>query len=247
MHTNKLTIFTFILAIVALVIALYSGIRSYTCYGCGNQDTFNVKVEEGIDAYVKKQQEAAAAAQAPAAPTEPVEVSVDNDPMKGDKNAPITMIEFSEYQCPYCKRYVDQTLDQIKEKYIDTGKVKYVFRDFPLGFHEHAKNAAIAAECAREQGGDDTYWEYHDVLFKNSPNLAVDQLKQYAVDLGLNASKFSSCLDSEKYANEIDADIADGSAAGVRGTPAFFINGRLVSGAQPYENFETIIEEELAK
>jgi protein-disulfide isomerase len=244
MHTNKLTIFTFILAIVALVIALYSGIRSYTCYGCGNQDTFNVKVEEGIDAYVKKQQEAAAAAQAPAAPTEPVEVSLDDDAVKGDSNAPVTIVEFSDFQCPYCGRYSTQTFPEINENYIKTGKVKYVFRDFPLGFHQNAKPAALAAECVKEMGGDDAYWKFHDTLFSNQGSLDADSLKKFASDLGYD---IANCLDSEKYADEVDADMADGSAAGVRGTPAFFINGRLVSGAQPYENFETIIEEELAK
>ena len=244
MDTNKKwTNITLTVAVVALVLSLYTVISSAQFYA---EDNFNAKVEEGIDAYVKKQQEAAMAAQAPA-PTEPVEVSIDDDAVKGDKNAPVTIVEFSEYQCPYCKRYVDQTFVQIKENYIDTGKVKYVFRDFPLGFHEHAKNAAIAAECAREQGGDDMYWEYHDVLFENSPNLAVDQLKQYATDLGLSTSKFNSCLDNEEYADEVDADMKEGSGYGVRGTPGFFINGRLISGAQPYESFEKIIEEELSK
>ena len=248
MINNKYFVVLTILSVLAISISLYAGVKTLTCYGCTGEEQFNQKVESGIEAYVKKQQEAAMAAQAAAnAPSKPVDVSIGDSPMKGDKNAPVTIVEFSEYECPFCKRYVDDAFVQIKEKYIDTGKVRYVFKDFPLSFHQHAENAAIAAKCAREQCGDDMYWDYHDILFENSPNLSADHLKQYAVELNLNTSDFNACLDSKKYADEVNKDFKEGQSYGVQGTPAFFINGKLLSGAQPFSSFENIIEQELAK
>jgi protein-disulfide isomerase len=239
---QKLTITALVLAVVSLAASIYAGIGSYSLKASLlNADSFNTKVEEGINAYVKKQQ---AAQNAPAAPTKPVDVSVDNDAVEGDANAPVTIVEFSDFQCPYCGRYATQTYPQIKDKYIKTGKVKYVFRDFPLGFHENAKPAAIAAECVREKGGDDAFWKYHDTLYSNQGTLTADNLKKYASDLGYD---IASCLDSQKYADEVDADMKDGQSYGVRGTPAFFINGTLLSGAQPFSAFETAIEAELSK
>ncbi len=173
-----------------------------------------------------------------------IEVSVDDDPVRGSENAPVTIIEFSEYQCPFCERFFRQTLPQIEENYIKTGKVKYVFRDFPLGFHQNAQKAAEASECADEQG---KFWEYHDKLFENQNALEVSSLKQYANDLGLNEVEFNNCLDSGEMASEVEKDFTDGSQYGVSGTPAFFINGIELVGAQPYNAFEQIIEQELNK
>ena len=173
-----------------------------------------------------------------------VDVSADDDPVKGSESAPVTIIEFSEYQCPYCKRFFDQTLSLIEDNYIETGKVKYVFRDFPLSFHEYAQKAAEASECADEQ---DKFWEYHDKLFENQNALSVENLKQYARDLGLDTTRFDSCLDSGAMASEVQKDLDDGSEYGVSGTPGFFINGIKVVGAQPYSAFEEIIEQELNK
>ena len=241
-HAHKWLVLAVALSIVAIAASLYAGFNANKCKTTlADEDTFNAKVETGIQAYIKKQQEAA---QPPAAPTEPVEVSIDDDPIKGDVDAPVTIIEFSEYECPYCKKYVDETLNQINEKYIKTGKVKYVFRDFPLGFHQHAKPAAMAAECVRDEDGDEAYWEYHDTLFANRTALDNDNLKKYASDMGID---IADCLDNEDFAEEVEKDMADGQKYGVRGTPAFFINGRLVSGAQPFANFEKVIEEELSK
>ncbi len=175
---------------------------------------------------------------------ENVNVSIDDDPVKGSENALVTIIEFSEYQCPFCKRFFEQTLPQIEENYIETGKVRYVFRDFPLSFHQYAQKAAEASECADEQG---KFWEYHDKLFENQDALDINSLKQYAKDLGLDTAKFSSCLDSGKMASEVEKDFTDGSEYGVGGTPGFFINGIKVVGAQPYSVFEEIIEQELNK
>jgi protein-disulfide isomerase/plastocyanin len=175
---------------------------------------------------------------------EAVEVSMDDDAVKGDVNAPVTIIEFSDFECPFCGKYVAETYPQIVKDYIETGKVKYVFRDFPLDFHPSAQKAAEAAECAGEQG---KYWEMHDVLFENQDALGVDTLKMYAVSLGLDTVEFDNCLDSGAMAEEVLADLADGQAYGVSGTPGFFINGKLLSGAQPFEAFKQEIEAALVE
>ncbi len=170
-----------------------------------------------------------------------VNVSADDDPVKGDSNAKITIIEFSDFECPFCQK-VEPTLKKIMDKY--AGKVKLVYRDFPLAIHKNAQKAAEASQCADEQG---KFWDYHGLLYANQKALTIADLKKYAVDLKLDATKFNECLDSNKFADEVKKDLADGEAAGVDGTPAFFINGRKIVGAQPYEAFEKIIEEELKK
>jgi len=179
----------------------------------------------------------------PTQPTGPIEVSEDDDPVKGDKDAPVTIIEFSDYECAFCGRYSAQTYHEIIEKYVDTGKAKYVFRDFPLGFHQNAQKAAEASECADDQG---KFWEYHDILFLNQGALSINDLKGYASDLSLDTSKFDSCLDSGKYASEVRKDLADGGKAGISGTPSFIINGQKLVGAQPFSAFEQAIEAALA-
>ncbi|MFN7964554.1 MAG: thioredoxin domain-containing protein [Acidobacteriota bacterium] len=168
-------------------------------------------------------------------------VSVDNDPGQGPADAPITMIAFSDYQCPFCKR-VEPTVHDVLAKY--PGKIRYVFRDYPLSFHQFAQKAGEAAGCADEQG---KFWEMHEKLFANNTALAVDNLKQYAKDLGLNADQFNQCLDGGKRAQEVSEDFNAGNLAGVSGTPAFFINGRFINGAVPLENFTEVIDEELAR
>lgn len=180
-----------------------------------------------------------------------VEVSVDDDPMLGRKNAPVTIIEFSDFQCPFCRTFWNETLSLLKSNYIDTGKARFVYRDFPLSFHPSAHAAAEAGECADEQG---KYWPMHDKIFSEQNKLgqgtvefSVADLKKWAAAVGLNAGNFNQCLDSGKYRAEVDKDIADGSAAGVGGTPAFFINGRSVVGAQPFSAFQQAIEAALKK
>ena len=170
-------------------------------------------------------------------------VSEDDDAIKGDINAPVTIIEFSDYECPFCARFYEQTLPELKEKYIDTGKVKFVYRDFPLSGHRNAQKAAEAAECAGDQG---KYYGMHDMLFEQGVSGGVDSYKQYASNLELNTEEFNNCLDSGKHYGEVQNDLRDGSAAGVGGTPAFFINGIFLSGAQPFSAFEQIIESELS-
>ncbi len=180
----------------------------------------------------------------PPAPGGKVDVSIDDDALLGDKNAPVTLIEFSDYQCPFCERFWQQTLPEIKREYIDTGKVKLVYRDFPLtSIHPMAQPAAEATECVREKGGDEAYWKMHDKIFENQQALSVDNLKKWAKELGQD---IGSCLDSGKFRGEVQKDTQEGSAAGVQGTPAFFVNGRLISGAQPFPNFKQAIDAELA-
>ncbi len=173
-----------------------------------------------------------------------VDVSADDDAFKGDENAPVTIIEFSDFECPFCGSFYENALPQIEEKYIKTGKVKFVYRDFPLGFHPDAQKAAEASECARDQ---EKFWEMHDTIFENQEAIGVSDLKGYAVGLGMNSGAFDTCLDSGKYTSEVQKDLSDGSKAGVDGTPAFFINGRRVVGAQPFSVFEAAIEGALSE
>ncbi len=172
-----------------------------------------------------------------------VTVSEDDDAILGDKDAPVTIIEFSDYECPFCGRHFQQTYPRIKANYIETGKVKLVFRDFPLSFHPTALPAAIAAECVREKGGNEAYWKMHDLIYQNQQELSVVNLKKWAQSIGYD---IGSCLDSKKYEKEVQKDMADGSNAGVSGTPAFFINKKLISGACPYDTFEQAIKAEIA-
>jgi len=174
-------------------------------------------------------------------------VSSDDDPFLGSPEASVTIIEFSDFECPVCKRFFDGTLKDIITNYVDTGKVKYVLRDFPLSdMHPNAEIAAEAANCANEQ---DKYWEFHDILFENqedwvSGNTTIE-FKKYSSTLGLNEEQFDLCLESGKYVDEILKDIQDGLDAGVPGTPTFYINGVKVVGAQVYSVFKQVIDKEL--
>ncbi len=162
-------------------------------------------------------------------------------PSKGPKDALITIVAFSEFQCPFCAR-VEPTLDKVMETY--PGKIRLVWRDFPLPFHQDATPAAIVARVAGEQG---KFWEMHDKLFENQRKLDRASLEQYAQELGLNVAKVEAALDEKKYESQIKADLEMGQKIGVRGTPAFFINGTFLSGAQPFEAFKARIDQQLAK
>lgn len=170
------------------------------------------------------------------------EVSGDRGFVRGPKDAPITIVEFSDFQCPFCKN-ANATVKQVLDKY--PGKVKLVFRDYPLAsIHPQAPKAHEAARCAADQS---KFWEYHDVLFERAPRLAPQDLKQYAVEVKLDPNAFNQCLDSGKYAAEVDKDFQEGAGLGLTGTPSFFINGRQLVGAQPLAAFQKIIDAELAK
>ena len=213
-----------------LLISLFTG-----GFGIGSSNTVEVPT-------AAPGQPSAAPPAAPA-PIVDVEQLLDDDAVKGDKNAPVTIIEWSDYECPFCARFYSDTYKQIDEKYIKTGKVKLIYRDFPLSFHQQAQKAAEAAECAGEQG---KYFDMHDKLFEDGVVGGTTTFKQYAKEIGLDTSKFNTCLDTGAMASEVRKDFVDGQQAGVQGTPGFIVNGNLVSGAQPFSVFEQIIEAELA-
>ncbi|MFN0062437.1 MAG: DsbA family protein [Myxococcaceae bacterium] len=162
-------------------------------------------------------------------------------PAKGPESAKVTLVEFSDFECPFCSRAKD-TVDQVMAAY--PGKVRLVFRQFPLRrIHPNAAKAAEAALCANEQG---KFWEYHDVLFANQKALDMASLKQHATTVGLEAGAFGGCLDSGKFAKQVETDEKEGAALGVQGTPAFFVNGVALTGAVPLEDFKRQIDAELA-
>jgi len=187
--------------------------------------------------------------------TQPIKISTDDDPIRGNKDAPVTIVEFSDFQCPFCARFHTQTLPLILEQYINTGKVKLVYRDFPLqNSHPNAMAAAVAAECAHEQ---DKYWEYHDTLFENqgvwnkaNSTSTISIFENFATELELNQEQFNTCLNSGKYVSEINNDLRDGRDYGVTGTPGFFVGSDekgfvKIDGAQPFEVFKSVIDTQL--
>ena len=146
--------------------------------------------------------------------------------MLGKANAPVTVVEFTDYQCPYCRRFYQTTYPQLKKKYVDTGQVRWIVRNLPLGFHADAIPAAMAAHCAGDQG---KYWEYHETLFRNqarwsSASMPSSAFEQYASDVGIDGGEFKSCLNSEKYADVVTANMQLGQRMGVNGTPSIFLN-----------------------
>lgn len=174
-------------------------------------------------------------------PTPRVEVAAEG-PSRGPKDAKVTIVEFSDFECPYCGAAHD-TVEKVMTDY--AGKVRLVYRQFPLPMHSHAAKAAEASLCALDQG-ERKFWEYHDVLFKNQKKLSLDDLKAHAASVGLDGAKFSACLDSGQKKAAVDADQTAGSQAGVGGTPAFFINGIFLNGALPIDEFKKVIDGELA-
>lgn len=186
---------------------------------------------------------------------DPSKLVTAGDPAIGDSKAKVTIVEFSDFQCPYCRSFFVETYGQLKKDYIDTGKVRLVFRDYPLPFHATAKPAALASLCANDQG---KFWQYHDKVFneqqKREPNTSVvsktidftaNDLKVWAAQIGLDTAKFNKCLDSAQHEADVQADIAAATEVGVDGTPSFFINGQLLVGAQPYSVFKQAIEQAL--
>lgn len=184
-----------------------------------------------------------------------MKISVDNDPIIGNPDAPITIIEFSDFQCPFCARFYTQTLPLIYEEYIEPGKVKLVFRDYPIqSIHPNAVPAAVASECANEQG---KFKEMHDMLFekqnewsKQKTADALSLFSQYATKIQLEQEVFDSCLTSGKYIEEISKDLEDGRDYGVTGTPGFFVGNDQIGyvelkGAQPFDSFKKIIDTQL--
>jgi protein-disulfide isomerase len=174
-------------------------------------------------------------------PIRRVAISTDDDPSIGPDNAPVTIIEFSDYQCPYCQVWYNQVYQQLLASY--PNKLRFVYRDLPLPMHPEAIPAAEAANCAGEQNA---YWKYHDSLFGQQYGLNRAAYEHYASDLGLDIKAFTACLDSQRFLKEVQADARDAASVGISGTPSFVINGRILVGALPFSEFKTVIDEELA-
>ncbi len=178
-----------------------------------------------------------------------VNVGVGNLPVMGNANAKVKVVEFADFQCPFCEQWFQQVEPNLVKDYVNTGKVAFYWRDYPF-LGQESNYAASAARCANEQG---KFWEFHDYLYthqgqENSGAFSKDNLKQFAANLGdLNTTQFNSCLDADKYATDYQKDLSDGQKAGVNGTPTVFVDGQPIVGAQPYTAFKTIIDQELSK
>ena len=188
--------------------------------------------------------------------------SIGTSPVLGNKSkAKIAIVEFSDFECPYCKKFIDDTFSQIKTNYIDTGKAIFVYRNFPLSFHQPAANKdATASLCVRDLGGDSKFYDMLQAIYQNTglngSGMADDKMIGLAVGLGIDKDQFSACLSSSKFTDAINKDAADGTAAGVTGTPAFVVGklksngdvtGDLIVGAQTFDTFNTTIENQLSK
>jgi protein-disulfide isomerase len=176
----------------------------------------------------------------PSPPVRRAALSIEGAPVRGNPAAPVTIVEFSDFHCPYCKR-VQPTLLELLSKYPD--KVRIVYKDLPLeSLHPQARRASEAARCARDQN---KFWEYHDKIYAGGPDVTPENLRKMATEIGLDVGAFETCLASGKHLPGIQTDVSQGSELGLSGTPAFFVNGRPLSGAQPTEAFSRIIDEEL--
>ena len=189
-------------------------------------------------------------AAAPAAPAAPTKVNIKvttDDPSLGNANAKLTVVEFGDYQCPFCGRFFKDVETQLKKDYVDTGKVKFVFKNLAF-LGKESTDTANAALCAKEQN---KFWEYHDKIYssqqgENQGTFSIDNLKKFAADLGLNSSQFNQCLDSQKYNAQVTADAAEANKNGFQSTPSTAVGDAPVIGAQPYSAFKTIIDQKLS-
>ena len=239
--TNKMLIVALIIA--AFFLGSLTNKVSYLEKGKTNLDTKTVLPK----AVPNKQQPAA---ETPSGKIKPV---TDKDHIRGNKNAKLTLVEYSDLECPFCKRF-HPTMQELLKTYGD--KIRWVYRHFPLSFHANAQKEAEATECVAELGGNDKFWEFTDKIFErteaNGTGFALDKLGPLASELGVNQAEFQTCLDSGKYEKLVKDQIEDGSTGGVSGTPATFVidskgNSQIVVGAQPIEAFKTIIDQELSK
>jgi protein-disulfide isomerase len=207
-------------SVIALLLSLYA---SLSIIGGGGGElsgqALNASIEAGIQAYIDKQQNPEAQRKA-----EKVANNIeDDDAIKGNADAPVSIVEFSDYECPFCGRFFTNTLGQLVENFIDPGHAKLVYRDFPLNFHPQARPAAIAAECVRKQKGDEGYYTFHDLIFENHPGVDAGVFSQYASTAGVNIGQFESCLNDPAIGKEVDKDLAAGQVSGVSGTPGFLV------------------------
>ncbi len=185
-------------------------------------------------------------------------VDISDSPILGDKDAPLTLVEFSDYECPFCKKSFDELLPELKKNYINTGKLKLVYKNLPLPFHQNAAKEAEAALCAKDQGGDVAYFKYHDQIFTRTTGggtgITLDQLPVIAKDLGLKVIAFQKCLDSGKFKPQVDKDKAEAAKIGISGTPTWIfgktitpntVDGLILVGAQPFSSFKSVINQVL--
>ncbi len=174
-------------------------------------------------------------------------INLQGEPFKGAKDAKVTIVEYSEFQCPFCKRGFDTIENQVLKQY--EGKVKFYFKSFPLPFHPWAMPASIAAECAKTQKPE-AFWKIYESLFQHqseiNPQNVKDKATEYLKDTGIDMAKWTTCFDTKETATKVNKEHDEGAALGVTGTPAFFINGRMLVGAQPFEQFKNVIDDELA-
>jgi protein-disulfide isomerase len=178
------------------------------------------------------------------------EIEMEGEPVLGQEDAPVTMIVYEDFQCPFCKRFEEGAVSQIVSNYVESGDVKIVWKDRPLTrLHPWAKPAAEAMECVHREGGNDVFWTLKDKIFSNQNQLstsnAQSQIKSWAADEGVSESAIQSCIDSGDAMSEVEADSTEGQQLGASGTPTSFVNGQKLVGAQPFSRFETVIEEEL--
>jgi protein-disulfide isomerase len=225
-----------VLAIAQVLLLLVIAIQLSGMSALGNSE-----VQEGAAAAPT------AVAPTPSAPTPsapsaaPVDMSQFEGNFKGDADAPVTIVEWSDFECPFCARFYSQAYQQIVSEYVDTGKVKIIYKHFPLSFHPNAQKAGEATECAALQDKD-SFWDMHDMIFEKGTTGGVATFKQYAADIGLDTAEFNTCLDSGETAAIVQADMAEGANNGITGTPGFLVGGQRISGAQPYAVFQQAIE-----
>lgn len=250
-----------LLIAVVIAVAVSAFFGGYITGTTQNSNTPNNDVSEKLDQIISKiesKPQTPQVIQQPQQQPQQViikEVSLDDDPWKGNPDASIVIVEFSDFQCPFCSKFFRETLSQIEENYIDTGKVKFVYRDLPLeGIHPNALIAHVAAECADKE---DKFWDYHDILFENqaewqrlaSTEITV-KLTEYATTLSLDGADFESCLKDQNMAKEVRDDALDAGKYGATGTPTFFVGNEKIGftklvGAQPYSSFQLTINQKL--
>lgn len=167
---------------------------------------------------------------------------IENRPVLGDADAPVTIVEYSDFTCGFCGKFHSETYPQLKEKYIDTGLVKFVYKDFPV---VQGQDAAIASKCVFRDLGNEAFFEYHNIIFNNQNVVSESNLRTWAIDLGISGETYDACIEDQEIASQVQADFTEGQGFGISGTPGFIINGKLLVGAQPFAAFEQIIEAEL--
>lgn len=227
-----------------LVIGLIIGVVGYDRFAATNQQANAELIAQAVGTAVASMPRTGAVVATPRPTADPnfrYDVGVADNPYIGPEDAPIVMIEFGDFRCGYCKRFNDNTLGPLLQQY--EGQIRFVYRDYPI-LGPDSTQAALAAECADDQG---QFWPFHDMLFANPTVLTRDAFLSYADSLALDMDRFTTCYDNAEHQAEVTADHAAGQALNLTGTPMFFINGRIVQGAQPIEAFQAVIDAELAR